>query len=109
MITLTIIAFVILLLLAGAFAIVQAAIRAPDGYEDDDGFHAGPVVWPPEVLKAVAAVAPAPDRAAPATAGPVREEYPGADGSGEPWPQELEPEVSLPASKYVVSHAHGVH
>jgi len=56
MITFTIIALGILLLIAAAAALLFAVNRAPEGYEDELGFHEGIAPQPVEILTAAVAV-----------------------------------------------------
>ena len=58
MITFTIIALGVLLLLAAASALLLAVNRAPEGYEDELGFHEGVAPQPAMVLTATNAVRP---------------------------------------------------
>jgi hypothetical protein len=55
MMTLAIIASVVLLV-AGVAALLHAVKHAPEGYEDELGFHEGVEPWPHEALQAALSV-----------------------------------------------------
>jgi hypothetical protein len=93
------------LLLAGAVAVLHAAIRAPQGYEDGQGFFEGIEPRPPEAMKTrEAPLLGTADRAPPGY-----EDGLGSYEDVEPWPQEgLEAAEPVLSAHRASSHVHGV-
>jgi hypothetical protein len=92
------------LLLAGAVAMLHATLRAPEGYEDGQGFFEGIEPRPPESLSTDAG----PLLAAALSVPQGREDGLESYEDVEPWPQEgLEAAEPVLSTHRASPHAHG--